>query len=60
MGYKVFDTKTRSVINVNEKLDEEIPKPVIKNFERRNIYVRYKQEYSGRRFSWNGIVVFKE
>ena len=51
MGYKFFDTKTRSVINVNEKLDEEIPKPVINNFERRNIYVRFKQEYSGRRFS---------
>ena len=51
MGYKFFDTKTRSVINVNEKIDEEIPKPVIKNFERRNIYVRFKQEYSGRRFS---------
>ena len=31
MAYKFFDKKTRSGVNVNEELAEEIHKPVIKN-----------------------------
>ena len=30
MGYKFFDTKIRSVINVNEKLDKEIQNQQLK------------------------------
>ena len=29
MTYKFFDKKTRSKVSVNEKLDEELQKPVI-------------------------------
>ena len=44
MVYKFFDKKTQSgaIASVNEQLAEELHKPVIKNFERRKVYARFK------------------
>ena len=42
MVYKCFDKKTGSRISVNEKLAEELHKPVIKKFKRRKVYARFK------------------
>ena len=33
MIYKIFDEKTGSEVSVNEELDEELHKPVIKNIK---------------------------
>ena len=40
--YTFFDKKTRSGMNVNEQLPEELQKPVIKKFKRRKVYARFK------------------
>ena len=40
--YKLFDKKTGSRANVNEVLAQELHKPVIKKFERRKFYARFK------------------
>ena len=42
MVHKFFDKKIESGINVNEQLDEELHKPVIKKFKRRKVYVIFK------------------
>ena len=42
MVYQFFDKKTRSRISVNEQLAEELHKPVIKKFKRRNVYAIFK------------------
>ena len=42
MVYKIFDKKTRTEINVNEQLAEDLHKPLIKNFKRRKVYARFK------------------
>ena len=42
MVYKCFEKKTGSGISVNEQLAEELHKPVIKKFNRRKVYVRFK------------------
>ena len=42
MVYKFFDKKTGLGISVNEQLAEELHKPVIKNFKRRKVYARLK------------------
>ena len=50
MAHKIFDKKTGSGViviskagtSVNEQLAEELYKPVIKHFERRKLYVRFK------------------
>ena len=42
MVHKFFDQKIESGINVNEQLDEELHKPVIKKFKRRKVYVIFK------------------
>ena len=42
MVYKFFDKKTGSGINVTEQIAEELHKPVIKRFERRKVYARFK------------------
>ena len=42
MVYKFFDKKARTEINVNEQLAEDLHKPVIKNFKRRKVYARFK------------------
>ena len=42
MAYKFFDKKTRSGVNVNEELAEEIHKPVIKNSRR--VYAGFKDK----------------
>ena len=41
--YKIFDKKTVSGMSVNWQLDEELHKPVIKNFKRRKIYAKFKE-----------------
>ena len=38
MVYKFFDNKTRSLVNVNEELAEELHKPVNKKFKRRKVF----------------------
>ena len=40
--YKFFDNKTRSRVSVNKQLSKELHKPVIKNFKRRKVYARFK------------------
>ena len=40
--YKFFDKKTGLGANVNEKLAQVLRKPVIKNFKRREVYARSK------------------
>ena len=42
MIYKFFDKKTGSGMNINEQLAEELHKPVIKEFKKRNVYARFK------------------
>ena len=44
MLYRFFDKKTilRVKTSVNEELDKELHKPVIKNFKRRRVYARIK------------------
>ena len=42
MAYKFYDRKTGSGMSVNEQLAEELHKPVIKNFNRRKVYARFK------------------
>ena len=39
---KVFDKKRGSGISVSEQLAEELLKPVIKKFQRRKVYARFK------------------
>ena len=46
MVYKFFDKKTRSGINANEQLAEELHKPVTKRFKRRKVYARFKDNIS--------------
>ena len=42
MVYDFLDKKTGSEISVNEELAEELRKPVIKNFKKRKVYARFK------------------
>ena len=42
MVYKLFDRKTGSEASVNEELAQELHKPVIKKFKRRNVYTKFK------------------
>ena len=42
MVYKLFNKKTGSRVSVNERLVEELHKPVIKKFKRRKVYARFK------------------
>ena len=42
MVYNFFNKKTGSGISVIEQLAEELHKPVTKNFKRRKIYARFK------------------
>ena len=42
MVYKFFEKKTGSPASVNEKLPEELDKPVTKKFKRRKLYARFK------------------
>ena len=45
--YKFFDKKTGLRENVNEKLAQVLSKPVIKNFKRRELYARSKDNICG-------------
>ena len=45
MVYTFVDKKTGSGIRVNEQLVEELNKPVIKNFKRRKVYARFKENF---------------
>ena len=42
MVYKFFDKQTGSWMSINEKLAEELYKPVIKKFERRKVCAKFK------------------
>ena len=42
MVYDFLDKKTGSEISVNEELAEELHKQVIKNFKKRKVYARFK------------------
>ena len=42
MVYKLFDKKSGSGASVNEQLAEELHKPVINKFKRRNVCARFK------------------
>ena len=42
MVYEFFDKKTGPGISFNEELAEELHKTVTKNFKRRKIYERFK------------------
>ena len=42
MVYKFFDKKAGSGISVNEQLAKELHRLVIKKFERRKVYARFK------------------
>ena len=42
MVYKFFDKKTRSGVNINEQLAEELHIPVTKSFKRKKVYARFK------------------
>ena len=41
MVYTFFDKKTGSGLSVSEQLVQELHKPVIKKFKRRNVYARF-------------------
>ena len=40
--YKVFHKKTGSGISINEQLTKGLNKPVIKNFRKKKVYARFK------------------
>ena len=42
MDYNGFDKKSGPGVSVNEKLAEELHKPVIKKIKRRRVYARFK------------------
>ena len=42
MVYRFFGKKTRSGMNVNEQLAKELHKPLIKKFQRKKVYARFK------------------
>ena len=42
--YNFFDKKTRSGLKVNEKLTEELHKPVIKKFKTWKVSARFKDD----------------
>ena len=42
MVYKFFDKKIRSGARVNEELAQELRKPVIRKFQKRRVYARFK------------------
>ena len=59
MVYKFFDKKAWSRINVNEVLAQELHKPVIKKFNKREVYSKFKDNIwaadlaeTGSLFSW--------
>ena len=43
MIYKFFGKKAGSRVSVNKQLAEELHKPVIKKFKRRNFYSSFKE-----------------
>ena len=42
MTYKLFDKKTRPAASANEGLTQQLHKPVIKTFKRKDVYARFK------------------
>ena len=42
MTYKLFDKKTRPAASANEGLPQQLHKPVIKTFKRKDVYARFK------------------
>ena len=46
MVYKFFDKKIGSRVSVNEKVAEELHKPVIRKFKRGKVFARFKDNIS--------------
>ena len=46
MVYKFFDKKIGSRVSVNEKVAEELHKPVIRKIKRGKVFVRFKDNIS--------------
>ena len=46
MVYKFFDKKIGSRLSVNEKVAEELHKPVIRKFKRGKVFARFKDNIS--------------
>ena len=44
MVNKFFNKKTESGVSVNEEVDEELHKPVIKKLKKRRVYARFKDK----------------
>ena len=60
MVYKCFDKKSkRSGVSIpsefNKQLAEELHKPIIRNFMKKNRLFKIKRSYFGRWFSWYAI-----
>ena len=50
---KFFDTKTGSRVSVNKQLVRELHKPVTKNFKRKKVYSRFKDNIWAVYLIWN-------
>ena len=60
MVYKVFDSrKAGSYTSVNEKLAEELHKPVTKKFKRRKVLARFKTKFWVANFTEKGSLSSK-
>ena len=51
MVYKVFDKRTGLGVCVNQKLGEELHKPVIKKSQKKKSLCEIQRKYLGSRFS---------
>ena len=60
MVYGFFAKKTGSVVKVNERLAEELQILITLKKSREEKYIRDLKTIFGSRFSWNGIIVFKQ
>ena len=58
VAYKVFDKNIRSGASINEELDPELHKPVIKKMQKKDRLCQVERQHLDRRFIWNRIIVF--
>ena len=59
MVYKFFDKKTRPGMSVNEQLAKELHKPLIKKFQRRKVYARFKDNIWAADLAKMGSLAFR-
>ena len=59
MVCKIFDKKTQSGVSVNEKLAEELHKPLVKKFKIRNVYARFKDNIWAADLAEMGLLSYK-